>query len=199
MSAKPKPRSAGGRIRKPPTEPFYLNDRHRRFVQEYLIDCNATAAYLRAGFTDGPQNPVGAHRLMHIPEIRGAIRLAQEDLQRRTGLSQDWIVARLIEIVERSLQSTPALDRQGNPTGVYNFDGQTAIKALALLGKQHGMFADKVEGNMQVDVRHSEAMPALQELPSEVQMILLNYWRSKQEEVLHGKEHQLVQIKEDPK
>ena len=36
-------------------------------------------------------------------------------------------------------------DAQGNPTGVYRYDGATANRALELLGKELGMFIDRKE------------------------------------------------------
>jgi hypothetical protein len=51
-----------------------------------------------------------------------------------------WIIARLKSLVERCMQAEQVLDRKGEWTGEYKFEPATALKALELLGKHHGMF-----------------------------------------------------------
>lgn len=51
-----------------------LSARHQRFVAEYLIDQNATAAYKRAGYTaTGNSAEVNACRLLRDPKVAAAI------------------------------------------------------------------------------------------------------------------------------
>ena len=51
--------------------------------------------------------------------------------------------ASLLMIVERAMQAVPHLDHEGNPTGVYTYQGNVANKALELLGRELGMFAQR--------------------------------------------------------
>jgi hypothetical protein len=41
------------------------------------------------------------------------------------------------------MQAVPHLDHEGNPTGVYTYQGNVANKALELLGRELGMFAQR--------------------------------------------------------
>ena len=51
--------------------PYGLRWRHARFVAEYLIDLNATAAYKRAGYrARGHSAEVNASRLRKRPDVR---------------------------------------------------------------------------------------------------------------------------------
>jgi phage terminase small subunit len=51
--------------------PFGLRWRHARFVAEFLIDQNATAAYKRAGYRPrGHSAEVNASRLRKSPDVR---------------------------------------------------------------------------------------------------------------------------------
>ena len=43
------------------------------------------------------------------------------------------------------MQKVAVLDRHGKSTGVWKFDGKNANQALHLMGKDRGMFVDKVE------------------------------------------------------
>ena len=47
-----------------------LSPMQERFVQEYLVDCNATAAYKRAGYKgQGNVAEVNAHRLLRQAKV----------------------------------------------------------------------------------------------------------------------------------
>lgn len=64
---------------------------------------------------------------------------------KRTGLTQERVVNRLKENVERAMQAMPVLDQEGNETGQYVYQGQVENRALELLGRQLGMFPGKIE------------------------------------------------------
>ena len=51
----------------------------------------------------------------------------------------------MVENVERAMQAVPVLDRQGNPTGDYTYQGNVANRALELIGKEYAMFIDRKE------------------------------------------------------
>ena len=57
-------------------------------------------------------------------------------------LTREWVIGRLMANVERAMQGTPVLDKWGEPTGAYRYEGSIANKALELLGKEIGMFKD---------------------------------------------------------
>ncbi|MDE2166534.1 MAG: terminase small subunit [Alphaproteobacteria bacterium] len=64
-----------------------MNQRERRFVAEYLIDGNASAAATRAGY-GGPHYPLYAHRLVRRHDIAAAIakgEAARADNRRATA------------------------------------------------------------------------------------------------------------------
>ena len=63
----------------------------------------------------------------------------------KISLTQEWVLTRLMENAERSLQHVAVLDKERKPTGEYRYDGSVANRALELLGKQQGMFIDRHE------------------------------------------------------
>ena len=129
-----------------------LTPKQQRFVQEYLVDLNAAAAARRTGYSvrSASQASATGCRLLRNRAVREAIRLAMLERQRRTELSADYVIATLREIVERSMQRSPVLTRRGEQLvdeegrHVWRFDGRTASRALELLGRHLGMFADRV-------------------------------------------------------
>src|SRR5581483_2336246 len=58
-------------------------------------------------------------------------------------LDKQWILERLMAIVERCMQAEPVLDPEGKPTGEFRFDGKSANRALELLGKHLGLFVER--------------------------------------------------------
>lgn len=121
-----------------------LTPKRQRFVEEYLIDLNATQAYIRAGYSAN-----GAHKnaafLMANHDIRAAIAETRDRRSVSTGITTDYILGRLRDNLERSMQAEPVLDAKGKETGEYSYQGGVANRAAELLGKHLGMFVDRSE------------------------------------------------------
>jgi phage terminase small subunit len=77
-----------------------LTPKQARFVEEYLIDLNATRAYLRAfgpKLTKNTCRTEGA-RLLANPDVWSAIQVRTTALQRKLGLSQEKVLRKLMAI-----------------------------------------------------------------------------------------------------
>ena len=68
-----------------------LTPKQRRFVDEYLVDLNATQAAVRAGYSARTANEQGARLLANVG-IATAIQTAQEARSERLQLSQDDVL-----------------------------------------------------------------------------------------------------------
>lgn len=76
-----------------------LNDRQARFVEEYLVDLNGSAAARRAGYspdTAGSQ----AHDLLKKPEIQEAIEVANAKRIARVQMTADQVLEELATIAQ---------------------------------------------------------------------------------------------------
>lgn len=72
---------------------YDLNDMQIKFVEEYLIDLNRTAAYKRAGYKgEGNTAYVNASRLLRNAKVSQAVRDAMDARARRTQISQDAVL-----------------------------------------------------------------------------------------------------------
>lgn len=116
-----------------------LTPKQSRFVEEYLVDGNATQAAVRAGYSQKTAREIGCENLTK-PHIHGALRDARRVVSEKTRLTVEWVETRLMLVAERCLQHEPVVDRNGNPTGEYRFDAAGANRALELLGKRLKMF-----------------------------------------------------------
>ncbi len=134
-----------------------LTDKQRRFVDEYLIDLNATQAAIRSGYAVKRADAMGYENLRK-PEIAAELRIRMKDREQRTEVTQDYVIKTIRETIERCRQAHPVLDRKGEQVFVREGDGENAelvpaftfdagavLKGAELLGKHLKMFTEKVE------------------------------------------------------
>lgn len=134
-----------------------LTPKQEMFVKEYLVDLNATQAYLRAGYSVKSEDVAGvnANRLLGNAKIKNAIQEAMNIRAKKTEITADYVLTTIYETVERCRQSYPVLDRRGNqvfvetPDGellpAYEFDSKGVLKGCELLGKHLCLFTERVE------------------------------------------------------
>ena len=131
-----------------------LTAKQQRFVDEYLVDLNATQAAIRAEYSGKTAHSCGP-RLLANAGVAAAIALAKRERAEATKIDAEYVLKRLHQIVERCLQEVrPALhsktrqpmkDEDGN--ALYTFNAAGANQALALLGKHTDVaaFKDRLE------------------------------------------------------
>lgn len=71
--------------------------RRAAFVQEYLIDLNATQAAIRAGYSPRTANTQGAQLLANV-SVRSAIAEAMQAREERTQITQDRVLQELARL-----------------------------------------------------------------------------------------------------
>ena len=121
-----------------------LTPKQERFVDEYLIDLNATAAAKRAGYSAKSAEKIGFD-LLKKTQVAEAISEKKERRAERSRMTADDVVRALerqYEICSRSYQKldfegNPIFDDQGRPV-LRQVDAAAANKALDMLMKHHG-------------------------------------------------------------
>lgn len=152
-----------------------LTDKQKKFVEEYLIDLNATQACIRAGYSVKTANEQGAQNLAKL-SIQQAIAEAMAERSKRTGINQDRIVQELARIA--FVKITDVVDSDGEIKTDASDDDLACIesykvedsdsingssskreiklasklKALELLGKHVGMWNDKIQVDVSIPV-----------------------------------------------
>lgn len=143
-----------------------MTKKQKRFVEEYLIDLNATQAAIRAGYSPDTAKSIGSENLTK-PDIQARIAKAMAERSKRTGVNADRVVTELAKIAfvnasdvidadtatlrsDAAPEDTAAI--QSVKVKTFGEDGlereikmADKLKALELLGKHLGMFKDKVE------------------------------------------------------
>lgn len=74
-----------------------MTPKQRRFVEEYLVDRNATQAAVRAGYSAKSAARTG-WRLRQIPAVRLAIAEAARDREDRREMSRDRVLVELARV-----------------------------------------------------------------------------------------------------
>ena len=112
-----------------------MNHRQIIFVEEYLIDLNATQAAIRAGYAERSAT-VTASKLLTKANIQAAIQIAQLARSERTQITVDKVLED-IELIKLNAMQQEDDGKMINHAG--------ALKACELQGKHLKMFVDKVE------------------------------------------------------
>lgn len=150
-----------------------LTKKQKTFIDEYLIDLNATQAAIRAGYSPDSARQSGSDN-MNNPYIRAHIDKAMAERSKRTGVNADRVIQELakmafinaVDVINTEdatlkdgalpedtaaiqsvkVKSIPTKDGEGVEREIKMAD---KIKALELLGKHLGMFTDKVNLEVQ--------------------------------------------------
>lgn len=134
-----------------------MNAKQRRFADEYLKDCNATQAAIRAGYNEKTAYSQGQRMLKNV-EIKTYISEqlekihnentadAQEVLEYLTGVMRGKHTEQVLKLVGEGVQVIDDID----------VSARDRIKAAELIGKRYGLFTDKVgiEGNVPVVINN---------------------------------------------
>lgn len=108
-----------------------LTPKQRRFVEEYLIDSNATQAAIRACYSQKTANEQGARLLVNV-SIQEAIAEGQAKAAERNEITVDNLLAELEESRKSALsQPTPQVS--------------AAVAATMGKAKMLGFLADNVQ------------------------------------------------------
>lgn len=74
-----------------------MTPKQQRFVEEYLVDLNATQAAIRAGYSARTAEKIGSENIRK-PEIAKAIGEAQRRRSKRTEITQDRVLKELARV-----------------------------------------------------------------------------------------------------
>ena len=130
-----------------------LNDMQKRFVDEYLIDLNATQAAKRAGYKEKSAYSQGQRLLKH-DEIKSLISERMAKREEDTIASADEVMRYLTSVIRgKSVSHVLARDELGAERIVEKPpDEKERLKAAELMGKRHQLFTDKVKVDGEVPV-----------------------------------------------
>lgn len=114
-----------------------MTDKQAAFVREYLVDCNAKQAAIRAGFSPRTAAQRGDYLLHHDPRVSAAIQQAKAARAEKVGRTAEDVLRDIIAVTVQAREKG---------------DLKTALKGLELQGRHLGMFTDKVESRSVMEI-----------------------------------------------
>lgn len=127
-----------------------ITEKQKRFCEEYLIDCNATQAAIRAGYSKKTAKQSGK-QLLDNPKVDKYIK-EQLDLIKDKKIADAREILEYLTAVMRGESLSEIVVTVGIGEGVSEIqritkvpDEKERLKAAELLGKRFGLFTDKYE------------------------------------------------------
>ena len=120
------------------------NPKHELYANAYVQTFNRKQSVIACGVDPAVSsvNDIG-FRMARRPEVKQRIKTLLAERVEEIAVNEDWIILRLAQIVERSMENEAILNRDGEETGEFKFDGRNANRALELIGNYLGMFKQK--------------------------------------------------------
>ena len=126
-----------------------LSKKQKRFAHEYLIDCNATQAAIRAGYSKKTANEQGARLLANV-SVKAYIEELLEKINSKKIASAEEVMEYLTSVLRGETQSEVVVV-EGTGDGCSEArnvlkapDEKERLKAAELLGKRYGIYSDKL-------------------------------------------------------
>lgn len=137
-----------------------LNDRQRRFADEYLIDLNAERAAIRAGYSKRYARG-NAYKLVANECIKEYIKKRMDEKEKELIADQDEVLKYLTSVLRgESLSTEIVVEGIGEGCSeARTMDKKPSekdkLKAAELLGKRYGLYTDKVETDVDMELNIS--------------------------------------------
>ncbi|MCC8164488.1 MAG: terminase small subunit [Lachnospiraceae bacterium] len=130
-----------------------MNRRQKRFCDEYLIDCNATQAAIRAGYSKKTAKQIGQQNLTKL-DLKAYIDAELEKIHNKKTADAQEVMEYLTSIM-RGEHKEQCLQLVGDGVQqITDIDvaARERIKAAELIGKRYGIWNDKVGIDMNLPV-----------------------------------------------
>ena len=134
-----------------------LTDKQRKFCDEYLIDLNATQAAIRAGYSPKTARMIANENLTK-PYIKEYIEKRMAEKEKELIADQDEVLKYLTSVLRGKSQSTEIIvEGVGDGcsearTILKEPSEKDRLKAAELLGKRYGLYTDKVEADVDMEL-----------------------------------------------
>ena len=137
-----------------------MTAKQKRFCDEYLIDLNATQAAIRAGYSKKTARKIGQENLTK-PDIKKYIEARMAEKEKELIADQDEVLKYLTAVMRGKSQSevvvvegigegcSEARSMQKAP------DEKERLKAAELLGKRYGLYTDKIDQQIDMELNIS--------------------------------------------
>lgn len=135
-----------------------MTPKQKRFCDEYLIDLNATQAAIRAGYSKRTAKAIGQENLTK-PDLKKYIDSRMAEKESELIADQDEVLKYLTAVMRGQTQAEVVVVEN---IGDYMSQARTMqkapdekerLKAAELLGKRYGLYTDRIEQEVDMDLQ----------------------------------------------
>lgn len=121
-----------------------MTEKQRRFADEYLLDCNATQAAIRAGYSPKAAKSVG-QRMLTYADVKTHIDEELQRLHDEKIADATEVMIYLTTVMRGESKAEVIVVEDGTARGMDKApDEKERLKAAELLGKRHGLWRENV-------------------------------------------------------
>lgn len=127
-----------------------LSEKQKRFCDEYLKDCNATQAAIRAGYSEKTARSIGDENLTK-PDIRAYLDSRMDQIRTKNTADAQEVIEYLTAVLRGdSLSEELVVEGTGDGCSEARAVNKAPsekdrLKAAELLGKRYGLWKEKVD------------------------------------------------------
>ena len=126
-----------------------LTAKQKRFCEEYIVDCNATQAAIRAGYKEKYAH-TNANKLLQKTTLKNYINEMLENVKSNNIADATEVMEYLTSVVRgKSMSEIVVIEGVGEGCSIARTmqkqpDEKERLKAAELIGKRYGMFKENV-------------------------------------------------------
>ena len=143
-----------------------LTPKRRRFVDEYLVDLNATQAAIRAGYSPKTARSAGSRLLTNV-NIKPVIQAAMDARAKRLEISADNVLKELARIGFADIRDLVAWDEEHvrfRPSGQLTDDQAAAISEVLAETKRFTDNQGNTETTIKLKLKTHDKLAALRDI-----------------------------------
>ena len=137
-----------------------VKEKQKRFCEEYLVDCNATQAAIRTGYSEKTARAIGQRLLTNV-DIKKYIDQQLQKLKNEKTADAQEVLEYLTSVMRGEQKEQVALFTGEGVQKLVQKDisAKDRLKAAELIGKRYALFTEKVELQGETTVQIVDDIP----------------------------------------
>lgn len=137
-----------------------MKEKQKRFCEEYLVDCNATQAAIRAGYSEKTARAIGQRLLTNV-DIKKYIDQQLQKLKNEKIADAQEVLEYLTSVMRGEQKEQVALLTGEGVQDLVQKDvsAKDRLKSAELIGKRYALFTEKVELQGETTVQIVDDIP----------------------------------------
>lgn len=137
-----------------------MKEKQKRFCEEYLVDCNATQAAIRTGYSEKTARAIGQRLLTNV-DIKKYIDQQLQKLKNEKIADAQEVLEYLTSVMRGEQKEQVALLTGEGVQDLVQKDvsAKDRLKSAELIGKRYALFTEKLELQGETTVQIVDDIP----------------------------------------